>query len=102
MPANFHRAAVILVAFAIAGAAAVWTGCGDDDVDKAVNQAQEKADKAAEDVKDAVPNDTEKKLNEAGEAVDTAKDKAESAVNDATGDDDAKKDDRGGKSGGGY
>jgi hypothetical protein len=73
-----RRVFASLIAFALAASAAGWAGCGSDDVDRAVDTAKEKGSKAA----------------------DSAKDKAESALKDATGGDDAKKDDRG--RGGGY
>src|SRR3954447_1256277 len=100
MPANSHRAAVPIAAFALAIGAAGWTGCDSNDADNAVDTAKQKVDKAAKDVKNAVPDNADKKIDKAGdkagEAADTAHDKAEQALKDVTGSDDTKPDDNGG------
>jgi hypothetical protein len=105
-----HRLAAASACLAIAAAAATTAGCGSNDVNKAVDKAQKKGDKAlstvqqaAKDAKKALPKDAQKKINQAGntadQAVGTVKDKAGAAVDAATNAD--KSNSKNGK-GGGY
>jgi vacuolar-type H+-ATPase subunit H len=92
-----RRSGALAVCLAIA-AGGLGAGCGGDDVNKAVDQAQEKGQKAIDQAQDkgskaiddaqkTLPDNAQKKINEAqdkaGEAVNTAADKANTAVKDA-------------------
>jgi hypothetical protein len=101
-----RRLSAAVVVLATAGGPVAMAGCGSDDVNHAVDTAQNKVDKAAKDVNKQVPNDVKNKVNDAadtaGDAADTAHDKAESALKQATGSDDTKSNDnQRGKGGGG-
>ena len=106
-----HRLAAASACLAIA-AAATMAGCGSNDVNKAVDKAQKKGDKAlstvqqaAKDAKKALPKDAENKINQAGntadQAVDTVKSKAGAAVDAATNADKSKSNSKNGR-GAGY
>jgi hypothetical protein len=96
------RSATVLACLAIGAFAALGAGCGDDDVNDAVDDAQQQAEKAgnkiekgAKDVKQGLPDDAEKKVNEAGDKIDEAADDAGDAASDAA--DDVSGDDKGGE-----
>ena len=106
-----QRSATALACLAIGASGALWAGCGDDDVNDAVDdvqketeQAGDKIEKGVKDAKEELPDDAEKKVNEAGdkvgEAADDAGDKVGEAADDVTGEDKGEKKESGDDNGG--
>jgi hypothetical protein len=64
---------------AIAAGGAAWSGCGDDDVDQAVEDIQRETEKATEDARKKGEKAVEQAKKRGEEAVEKAKKEAEDA-----------------------